>query len=209
MNAYTDWLAHYGYAGLFTVLALGIVVLPVPEETILALSGFLVYKGTLRLLPTCATGFLGCVCGITLSYTLGRSLGIRAVRRFGRRLHLNTEKLERVRRWFGRAGKWLLPVAYFIPGVRHFAALVAGTSRLELLVFAIFAYAGALLWSQSFIAIGYFSGSEWEKVLNSVGRHRWITFAIITAALLAGLAVRRLCRWARGHGRSDSPWSRI
>jgi membrane protein DedA with SNARE-associated domain len=190
MNVHTEWLTEYGYAGMFATWMLGIVAVPVPEETILTFSGFLVYNGTFRLLPACATGFLGSVCGITLSYTLGRSLGIRAVRRFGRRLHVDAEKLERVRRWFGRAGKWLLPVAYFIPGVRHFAALVAGTSRLELPVFAVFAYAGALVWSQSFIAIGYFFGPEWETALNSVDRHRWIALATFTAALLAPLAAK-------------------
>jgi len=50
-------------------------VVPVPEETALAFSGYLVYRGTFRAFPACAAAFLGSVCGITLSYTLGRELG--------------------------------------------------------------------------------------------------------------------------------------
>ena len=175
---------------MFVVLMLGIVALPVPEETILTFAGFLVYTGKFRLLPACAAGFLGSVCGITLSYALGRSLGFRAVERFGKRLHVNTEKLDQVRRWFARAGKWLLPVAYFIPGVRHFAALVAGASRLEVPVFAVFAYTGALIWSQSFIAIGYVFGPEWEKALHNIGRHRWVALTLLLVALSAAMAAR-------------------
>ena len=51
-------------------------------------------------------------------------------------------------------------VGYFIPGVRHFTAIVAGTSKLELHSFALFAYSGATLWVSTFVFLGYHFGPQ-------------------------------------------------
>lgn len=83
-------------------------------------------------------------------------------------------------------------MAYFIPGVRHLAALVVGSSALSLTVFAPFAYTGALLWSATFIGLGYVAGEEWSQ-LSSVLHHTLITGAIVVMLVLASvlLVLRR------------------
>src|SRR5215471_8430005 len=75
MESIPFWLAHYGYAGLAVLLTLGIIGLPIPDETLLAFAGHLIAKGKLALIPTIGTAFLGSVCGITISYALGRWTG--------------------------------------------------------------------------------------------------------------------------------------
>ncbi len=72
--------------------------------------------------------------------------------------------MNQVHDWFGRFGKWGLLLGYFVPGIRHLTALVAGASKLELSVFALFAYSGALIWSTAFIALGFKLGEKWEAV---------------------------------------------
>ena len=71
-----QWIATYGYAGIFFLLILGIVGLPVPDETLMTYTGFLVYKGTLNFAPALAAAYFGSVAGITISYWLGRKLGL-------------------------------------------------------------------------------------------------------------------------------------
>jgi membrane protein DedA with SNARE-associated domain len=66
------WVIEYGYIGIFSVLALGIIGAPIPDEGMLAFAGYLfagylVYEGKLLLVPTMAAAFFGSVCGITLS----------------------------------------------------------------------------------------------------------------------------------------------
>jgi membrane protein DedA with SNARE-associated domain len=58
-----------------------------------------------------------------------------------------------------------------MPGVRHVTAIVAGTSKLRPLLFAIFAYSGALLWSATFIGLGFFFGDQWSQVPGQVHKH--------------------------------------
>ncbi len=155
---------------------LGIIGLPIPDEVLLTFSGYLVFKGQLALAPTIAWAFLGSVCGISASYGIGRTGGSFLVRRYGSLFHVTQEKIDRVHEWLERVGKWGLFIGYFIPGVRHLTALVAGTSRLRYPVFAAYAYAGGLFWSSTFISAGFFLGKNWKEIPASI--HRWILVAV-------------------------------
>ena len=44
-------ITQWGYAGIFVVVILGNIGLPVPEETVLAVAGYLVWSGRRQLLP--------------------------------------------------------------------------------------------------------------------------------------------------------------
>jgi membrane protein DedA with SNARE-associated domain len=185
------WVAHYGYAGIFGLLMLGIVGVPVPDETLLVFTGYLIFKHELEPLPAFAAGFLGSICGITVSYVLGRMLGLYVVTRLGRFLHVEPAHLDRVRAWYEGKGKYALVISYFVPGIRHLAAYVAGSSRLPLPVFAAFAYLGGLLWSGSFISIGYVLGDEWEQMSASIHRYLLIGAGVITAVIAIGFILMR------------------
>src|SRR6266498_4731136 len=67
-----NWVSVYGAPALFVLLMLGIVGLPIPDETLLVFSGYLIYRGTLHPATTWIFAFAGSACGITLSYTIGR-----------------------------------------------------------------------------------------------------------------------------------------
>jgi membrane protein DedA with SNARE-associated domain len=185
------WVAHYGYVGIFGLLMLGIVGLPIPDETLLMFTGYLIFKHELEPLPAFAAGFLGSICGISVSYALGRMLGLYLVTRLGHFLHIEPEALEQVRAWYERKGKYGLVISYFIPGIRHLAAYVAGSSRLSLPVFATFAYLGGLLWSSSFISIGYVLGDEWEQISVSLHRYLLIGAGVITVVIAIGFILMR------------------
>jgi membrane protein DedA with SNARE-associated domain len=184
-------VAHYGYVGIFGLLMLGIVGAPIPDETLLVFTGYLIFKHELEPLPAFAAGFLGSICGITVSYALGRMLGLYVVTRLGRFLHVEPEDLDHVRTWYEGKGKYGLVISYFIPGIRHLAAYVAGSSRLPLPVFATFAYLGGLLWSGSFISIGYVLGDEWEQMSMSLHRYLLIGAGVITVVLVIGFILMR------------------
>jgi membrane protein DedA with SNARE-associated domain len=183
MDSLLTWLSHYGYVGLFLLLLLGIVGLPVPDETLLVFSGYLISKGRLHPALTFVSGFCGSACGISISYLIGRAFGYRFVLRYGRYVHLSPKRIDDVNRWFHRMGHWLLTIGYYIPGGRHFTAFVAGMSNLDYRTFAAFAYPGAAIWVSSFLALGYFVGDKWEATFALV--HRYMLFVSVAAVLVA------------------------
>ena len=42
------WIAQYGYGAIFLLLMLGVVGLPVPDETLLVYCGYLISKGVMH-----------------------------------------------------------------------------------------------------------------------------------------------------------------
>lgn len=191
-----DWIVRHQYGAIFVLLMLGIIGLPVPDETLLVFAGYLSFKGTLRLEPAVATAFLGSACGISISYAIGRFVGMPALEKVGPLLHLRPENLEQAHRWMERWGKYSLLLAYFIPGYRHLAAFLVGTSRLEPSVFARFAYSGALLWASCFVSLGYFAGEQWQQLLPLLHQsfHMAILVAFVVLAGAVGWLLLRLSR---------------
>jgi membrane protein DedA with SNARE-associated domain len=177
-----EWIVRHGYGAIFLLLMLGIIGIPVPDETLLVFAGYLSSKGTLRLEPTIVTAFLGSACGISISYAIGRFLGLPALVKLGPLLHLRPEHVDQAHRWVERWGKYSLLLAYFIPGYRHLAAFVVGASLLEPTVFARFAYTGALIWASCFVGLGYVAGEEWQHLIP-------VLHTSLRIAMLAGVAV--------------------
>ena len=194
MDAVFLWISQYGYAALFLLLMLGIAGLPVPDETLLVFCGYLIWKGRLHPAATFFAGFGGSACGISLSYVLGRTYGHRVISRYGRYIGLTAERLHRVHQWFRRVGAWLLAIGYFIPGVRHFTALVAGMNGMQWPIFALFAYGGAAMWVATFLSIGYAVGENWQETSTRV--HHYILAVTLFAALSIAIAwlIRRFLR---------------
>jgi len=180
------WISHYGYAGLFTLLVFGIVGLPIPDETLLMFSGYLISQSRLQPVWTFVSAVSGSACGISLSYGVGRFLGHAVIYKYGGYIHLRPEHLERVHQWYRRSGELLLAFGYFIPAVRHLSALAAGMSGLEYKIFALFAYAGAIVWVSTFLAIGYIVGDHWQVAVEIVRRYTAL-FICVGAAIVGTL----------------------
>jgi membrane protein DedA with SNARE-associated domain len=185
------WISQIGYPAIFALLVLGIVGLPVPDETLLTFTGYLIFRRHLRPEAAFLSAFLGSVCGITISYTLGRTFGIALIHRYGRYVRLDEQHIDKAHDWFERIGRWTLAFGYFIPGVRHFTAYAAGMSGLEPHWFAAFAYSGAFLWTATFLCLGYFLGERWEGVVRQLDRH------ILTLTLAAGALILLAWGWRR------------
>src|SRR6476661_3607300 len=102
------WITQYGYLAIFCLLMLGIVGLPVPDETLLTFTGYLIFSGHLKPVPAFVVCLAGTVCGITLSYVLGRTFGLALIHRFGKYVHLTEERLAKAHKFFERVGHWSL-----------------------------------------------------------------------------------------------------
>src|SRR5207302_7975367 len=184
METVLGWVTQYGSSSLFVLMMLGIVGLPIPDETLLVFSGYLIYTHTLNPLFTFSMALLGSITGITVSYFLGRIYGLKLIHKYGRYFHFTEERFWKVHNWFERAGRWSLFFGYYIAGVRHFTAMVAGASALEYPIFAGFAYCGAFVWVLTFLSIGYFVGYCWQGASEQI--HRYILVgAIVLGAVLA------------------------
>ncbi len=125
MDTIAHWITQYGYAGLFVLLMLGIVGVPVPDETLLT----------------------------------------------------------------------------FTPGLRHVTAYAAGMTCMRYWIFAVFAYAGSVVWAATFLVIGYLLGPEWQKAIEYARRGRWVLAGLFAFLIVVAVTVW-LLRNTRVRGRT-------
>lgn len=198
LDTLLNWTAQYGSGTLFILLALGIIAFPVPEETLMVFAGILMANGKLHIHYTIIAALGGSLCGITVSYFIGRTAGSYVTHKYGKWMGLTEERLQKAHEWFEYYGKWSLFVGYFIPGVRHFTGLIAGTTALDFRYFMLFAYTGAVLWVTTFLSVGYFFGeyalAAYQNFTEIEVSADWITLGLLAAFILyvGYLALRHL-----------------
>jgi membrane protein DedA with SNARE-associated domain len=137
---------------------LGNVGLPVPEETILTLAGYLVWRGDLRLWLVLIVGIASASIGDTLGYWFGRRLGSAAVRRYGARFWVSPARLEASQRFMLKYGALAVFAARFLPGLRFASGPVAGITGVRPPVFIIANLLGGCVYVPSMVGIGYVIG---------------------------------------------------
>jgi membrane protein DedA with SNARE-associated domain len=165
------FMNDYGYIVLFLSLILGIMALPIPIEALMGYAGFLAYKGQLNWFFSILTAATGCTLGAIFSYLIGHKLGMPFFEKYGRRIHLGPERLEKTSAWFTKYGNKLLFIAFFIPGVRHLTGYFSGITRLPIRIFAAYSSIGSVIWVSTFIFLGKILGPNWQVFHEAIKKY--------------------------------------
>lgn len=197
-------IGHWGYLAIFLFVILGNVGLPVPEESVLVLSGYLTWQGDLRLPLVLAVGILSAVAGDNLGYWIGRRYGQEAIERFGRRVMLTPARIEATRRFVTRYGAFGVFAARFIAGLRFMAGPLAGSTGLRPLAFVTANALGAMLYVPTMVgagyAVAYGLGDHVKRFERVAGRveHIVLIAAVIATIAFLGWRALRAARSGRG-----------
>jgi membrane protein DedA with SNARE-associated domain len=153
-------VAAYGVWALLVVLYLESLGAPLPGESALVASAFLASTGELLLTHVLLASFIGAVAGDSTGYMIGRAGGRPLLLKFGPKLGLTPERLQRVERLFERRGVWVVLTARFVVLLRQLNGLIAGSMRMPFSRFVMANAAGAALWVGVWVLIGYTFGHE-------------------------------------------------
>jgi membrane protein DedA with SNARE-associated domain len=186
-------LGHWSYLIIFAAAALecaAFVGLFVPGESLVLASGFLAHQGVLDLGPVMAAAAIGAVAGDNIGFQLGARLGREWLLRHGRRLGVTPARLGRAEQFFERHGPKAVFVGRFIGFARALVPFVAGTSRMPYGRFLAYNALGAVLWTMTFVMLGYLLGASWRVAEQWIGRGSLI-LGIVAGAVLLVLWRRR------------------
>ncbi|MBA2874730.1 DedA family protein [Thermaerobacillus caldiproteolyticus] len=183
------WIEQFGYIGIMIALMGGIVGLPIPDEVLLTYVGYNVFTGAMSFPLTLVCSFIGAIIGISISYCLGIKLGLPFLHKFGPKVHITEARIEQTKVLFAKMGPFVLVIGYFIPGIRHISAFLAGINEYKFKKFAIYAYSGALLWVLIFITLGKELGKDWKNVKHYMEHYSTHLLPLLIIALLIGACV--------------------
>jgi membrane protein DedA with SNARE-associated domain/rhodanese-related sulfurtransferase len=183
MNEFVEFLFRHGYSVLFAWVLAEEAGLPMPSAPILLAAGALAGTGRMYLPVAIAMPLIAATGCDALWYALGRWHGA-AVLRLICRISLEPDScVRRTQLSFERRGVWALVVAKFVPGLSAMTAPLAGVSRVPLRRFLLFDVLGALLWSGSYIAVGFAFSARLERALASLSFLGGGLFALLLIAL--------------------------
>jgi membrane-associated protein len=153
-----------------------------PGDSLLFTAGFLASQGYFDITALSLGCFVACVLGNIAAYAfgarVGRKLFDRPDSRFFRREHL-----VKAHAFYERHGAKALILARFIPGVRVFAPIIAGTSLMDYRKFTIVNLVGGALWALGLTWAGYLLGNS----IPNVDRYLLpIVFLIVVVSVLPG-----------------------
>ena len=182
------YMLTYGYWAVFFGVMLENAGVPIPGETILLVAGYFASTGVFRVPLVMLVAATGAVIGDNIGFAIGHHYGRGFLLRVGRFFFLTPKRIEHMENYFKSHGNKTILVARFITGLRVFAALLAGASRMPWRVFFVYNVAGAVLWSFVITLLGYLFGQSLPLLVKWVGRTG--TILLIVAIVLGIIAWR-------------------
>ena len=190
-----QYMLAYGYWAVFFGVMLENAGVPIPGETILLIAGYFAATGEFHIALVMLIAATGAVIGDNIGFAIGHHYGRGFLLRVGRFFFLTPKRLEHMEKYFENHGNKTILVARFITGLRVFAALLAGASKMPWRVFVVYNFAGAVLWSVVITSLGYLFGQSLPLLIKWVGRSGTI---FLIAALVIAVVIWRVRKHRQG-----------
>jgi len=179
-------LATYGYLAVFVFVGVESIGIPVPGETMLVTAA--IYAGTtgrLSIFWVIVASAAGAIVGDNIGYVIGRTGGYRLVKRYGRYIRLEENRLRLGQYLFQKHGSKVVFFGRFISVLRIFAAFLAGVNRMHWRRFLIFNAAGGIVWSTLYGVAAYLLGQQLLRLSGRVD----LVLAIVGVAVIIAVIV--------------------
>jgi membrane protein DedA with SNARE-associated domain len=157
-------ISQLGYAGIFFLMMLESMIVPVPSEFVMPFAGFLVAQGNFNFLLVIVASTLGSITGSLIFYYIGKTGGYTLVQKYGKYVLVGTEDIKKTETWFKKRGDLTIFLARLVPVVRHLISLIAGIGNMNVRKFTIYTILGATLWNGILTYLGLILGQHWNEV---------------------------------------------
>ncbi|MCX6179853.1 MAG: DedA family protein [Chlorobiales bacterium] len=157
------YLQHLTYFGIFFLLSFLDALIPLPEEIILIMVGYTVFFGTLDPSITVLVAIAAFLVGDNITFWLSRG-GSHLIGRLKNRMA--TPLIEKYsQKMRSKAGITLL-IMTFLPNIRFFAPIVAGSVRTPWKTFILYDIVSVGLYVSIYLLAGYFFHSQINGIIQ-------------------------------------------
>lgn len=201
MHVILNLVATYGYIVVALVVMAESAGLPLPGETSLLVAGAIAATGKLALPGVIIAAALGAIVGDTAGYWIGRTSGLRLLRRYGRLVRFDERKLAQAEAFFERHGEKTVFLGRFVPVGRIFSAVLAGVSQMRYGRFLLWNATGGIVWAALMGTLGFLFGHQLPLIERLVSQFGFglLGALIVFVALRVAWSRRRLIAvwWSR------------
>ena len=160
-------IEQIGLIGAALLIAIEVVILPIPSELILLLSGFNVSIGNFGFVAALIATTIGSLIGALFLYGVGfiftEERLEQIVSKYGKYVGFKVKDLQKTASWFEKHGAQLVFFGRLIPLIRSLVSIPAGLTKMKLSKFILFTVLGSGIWNSIWISLGFLLGDQWTK----------------------------------------------
>lgn len=188
-----SFLLDYGVVALIPVLLASAVGVPLPGSLLLVAAGAFTTGGPLTLLPVLIGAIGATIVGNVIGYWIGNRGGTAALTRWGQRVHINVEMIERADTFFTHYGKFAVILSRFpFSPLSAIINIIAGTAGYSRRTFLFANLVGVSVWATVYLGLGYAFAASWDVIAEILGgASQALTLALVVIFLLV-LLVRAI-----------------
>jgi membrane protein DedA with SNARE-associated domain len=201
-----DWVTgvvgDLGLPGIFVLMVLESMCIPVPSEPTMLFAGFNVSEGTYGFWAVVAVAVAANVVGSWIAYAAGYYGRLELVERHGNKLHIKQSHLDWADRWFQKYGDAAVFFSRMLPIIRTFISLPAGIARMPFWRFTVLTLLGCIPWMAGLTLAGKAAADNWDELKDKL---HYFDYAVVAAILIG--AVWLFVRWRRDRAQrtADAP----
>lgn len=194
LRPYFGWLVEHTYLVVFVSTVIDATGLPFPGRVVLAAAGAFAAAGNVSVPAVIALGALGAMLTDQLWYFAGWFDTKRLLRLYCRWTFSSAACVTRTDDYFRRFGALTIIIGRYVAGVRVLAWPLARKSGVGYARFLLYDAVGAVLWTATWVLIGWLVGDRWEPVVATVGGWMVGILIALAAVVAAVIALRRRAR---------------
>jgi len=184
MNELLNFLVRHGYMLLFAWVLIEQLGFPVPSMPLLLAAGALAGAGRMSLSLVLVIPIVAAIFSDVIWFETGRRRGAHVLQWLCK-ISLEPDSCaRRTQNIFNRFGLKSLVISKFIPGLNALAAPLAGMVRTEWPNFLAYDALGAMVWSGSYVLLGFAFSSEIEGVAKRAAALGAGLFIVLAAPLV-------------------------
>src|SRR3984893_3836204 len=180
------YVSDYGYTAVLLGVFLESFGLPTPGESLMIAGALLASRGQLNIYWVLLLCWIAAVAGDNIGYVIGKKGGRPLVLRYGPRVRIKHEHIERVEGFFERHGGAVVLFARFVVVLRQLNGIVAGTLGMNWWRVLIYNAAGAALWVGFWAGLAYNLGRRLRELMAWASSLEPIVVVIAVAAIAVG-----------------------
>jgi membrane protein DedA with SNARE-associated domain len=190
----TEYLERQSYLGVFFLLFLGAFGPSPPEEVVLLIGGFLVFKGVARFPFMVGAELTGIVISDSILYGFGRLFGKGLERRRFLRKIFPPKKVEKISARFQRHKYRLIVLARYLYGLRPVVFFTAGASGMKLGPFVLCDLGASLVNCVVWTGLGLLFGGRIEDAIRFSRQWEIILLGVAVTLILYFVVERILVK---------------
>ncbi len=190
MTHHLLFVDQFPYFGLFSLLILGGMGLPFPEDATLVLCGFLISTEVVKPVPVLLIVYAGLLISDFFIFLVGNKYGSAVINHPVFHKFISLQRLKFIEDQFDKKGIWLILAGRHLAVLRAQIFLAAGVMKMPPLKFFSADAVSAVFTMALMVGAGYVGGNSLEIIKKDITRIGHAAVVLMTIALAVYLLYR-------------------